>query len=662
MLIFSRFLLLKKATAVSVLFLLFVTSLFTQRAPIEIGRVSSEDLKMTTYEADTSAAAIVLCDFGRIAVEEISNEYKCRFYRHRRIKILKESGFSHGDVFLPYYSYNKNEQLGRLKANIFAPDGTMTSLGKKDFYKEKLSDKYTAIKFAFPNVQVGSVIEYEYAVVHDNVTVLPEWYFQESIPVRWNELHFTFPEKFAYTYLFEGNRGMTKRVEDKTTYLDGESGQMIIKNRHFVMKNSVAMKREPHITTMDDYKARVRFQLDAYVDGYGVKKQILSSWSEVVKDLEYAPRFGLQYTRKRLVKKANEALQPKLIGLSTQREKAKAIYQFIAENMAWDGKYRDFSSRDLNETWEQKKGSSADLNFMLLSLLRQNGFEAYPLMTSTRSHGKMYEKYPMLHQFNHTMVLVNIDGKDQIMDVPTKTRRMDMPTKNALNKRGVVIKSPEAVWVDIDAPIGSDAFMYELTLDENGSLNGNLKTKYKGYNARPERSHYKDDEEGQHWKERFEDFSETTITIEKFENLDNIYEPFKENLQLTIPEAATVAGDFIYLSPILYSGFKENIFKLEKRYFPVDMTYPIQEQIVIKLKIPAGYVIEELPQPANLALANNAGKFRFAVEKKDEQNLQIISSFKLNQLRFEPSEYPNLRELFDLIAEKYGEQIVLKKG
>ena len=550
--------------------------------------------------------------------------------------------------------------MGRIKANIFAPDGTMQTLSKKDFFEEK-GEFRTRVKFAFPNVQVGSVIEYEYTVIHDGVYILPEWYFQEDIPVRWNELRFGFLDKFAYTYLFEGNPGMVKRVEDDVTYLEGESGQLMLKDKQFIMKNSVAMKEEPYITTMDDYKARIRFQLDSYVDGYGVKQQVLSSWKEIVKDLENQPFFGPQYMRKKFAKAANEELQPRLVGLTTEEEKVQAIYDFIAEKLEWNGRYHDFASKDLSKIWEEKKGGSADLNFMFISLLRQNGFEAYPLMTSTRDHGKMYEDYPILSQFDHTMVWTMIDGKERILDVPTKTRPMNLPTVSALNNRGVVIKNPEAIWVDIDATMGTDAFIYEVALDVEGTLNGTVETKYSGYNARPERHAYRDKQDAQHWTERFEDFSEVEVELVETTDLEDVNKPFRETLNLTIPEAATVAGDFIYFSPIIYSNFKENDFKLEKRYFPVDMAYPIQEQIVMKLKIPEGYAIEELPQVTNLALPNSAGKFRYAVNKKDEQTIQLVATFKLNQYQFDPIEYPGLREMFDLVAEKYGEQIVLKK-
>jgi hypothetical protein len=658
----SRFLILGKTVLLMAIFTQFSAAAFGQsfKKPMTLGKVPNTDLQMMIYEPDTSAAAVVLCDFGKMTVEYFNPEYKCRYYRHRRIKILKESGFDYADVELEYLSINKRQQMSRIKANIFSPDGTVYSLNKKDFFEEK-NEFSTTVKFTFPNVQVGSVIEYEYTVVDDYITQLSRWYFQEDIPVRWNELQFNFDSKLSYTYIFYSNPGMEKREDGAVTYLEGEAGEMVLRDGQFIMKNTVAMKEEPHITTMKDYLSSITFQLDSYLDGYKMVQQILSSWTEIVKDLENHPYYGVQYLRKKFTKEANEALQPSLVGLTSEEEKVQAIYNFIAENVEWNGGYSDFASKDLSKIWEEKKGYSADLNFMFISLLRQNGFEAYPLMTSTRDHGKMYEKYPILSQFDHTMVWAKIDGKDRILDVPTKTRPMRLPTVLALNNRGVVIKSPEAFWVDVDAKMGTDAFVYEVTLDAEGTLSGTVDTKYTGYNALPERRAYAERQDGQHWTERFEDFSEVAVELLETQDLENINEPFREKLKLTIPEAAIVAGDFIYFSPIVYSNFKENNLKLEKRFFPVDMAYPIQEQMVVKLTIPEGYAIEELPEVTNLALPRNAGKFRYAVNKKDQKTIQLIATFKLNQYQFTPTEYPNLREMFDLVAEKYGEQIVLKK-
>jgi len=60
----------------------FTIQLFAQKAPIKFGKIDIEDLKMEYYELDSSAPAVVLCDYGFLN----SNEFE--FHRILRIKIL----------------------------------------------------------------------------------------------------------------------------------------------------------------------------------------------------------------------------------------------------------------------------------------------------------------------------------------------------------------------------------------------------------------------------------------------------------------------------------------------------------------------------------------------------------------------------------------------
>ena len=57
-----------------------------QKTPIKFGKIDMSDLQMEVYNLDTSAAAVVLCDYGHFD----SKIFK--FQRIIRIKILKKEG------------------------------------------------------------------------------------------------------------------------------------------------------------------------------------------------------------------------------------------------------------------------------------------------------------------------------------------------------------------------------------------------------------------------------------------------------------------------------------------------------------------------------------------------------------------------------------------
>jgi hypothetical protein len=69
--------------AISFLFFSFITY---ANPPIKFGKVSEEELLMTVYEHDSSAPAVVLCDYGFFNLRDYM------FTRIVRIKILNKEG------------------------------------------------------------------------------------------------------------------------------------------------------------------------------------------------------------------------------------------------------------------------------------------------------------------------------------------------------------------------------------------------------------------------------------------------------------------------------------------------------------------------------------------------------------------------------------------
>ena len=631
------------------------------------GKIPDEDLKMTSFEADTSAAALVLYNYGKAEIENPSGSIYLRWEHHKRIKILKKQGFGYGNISIPFYSFNKREEFFFDKADVCLPNGDKIKLNKKQVFIEKVNDYWSVARFTFPQMEEGCVIEYSYFINSQNITELREWYFQEDIPVRWSELRVKFPQFLIYVYLFQGNEGMTKVEEkDGETIYKGKNGICRLSDGRFIMQDAPALRPEAFITTMDDYLAKIKFQLSEVHYPDGRKDKVMTSWKVFENDIDHAPYFGEQFLKKQNYKKMVEKLLPQVEQFSTESEKALFLYNYLATNLKWNGGFSVFTrSEKLDDIFETGEGSSAELNMMLYVLLREAGITAYPLLVSTRSHGKMYEEYPILDQFNHLMVLALPDANRTILDVAGPFHPPGYPAIDALNSRALMLR-PEGTpsWMNIQAPAdGADIYACELDLSEDGTLSGVLKGAYRGYNAIPERRHYEKDAAGVHWKDRLvKKYPDISVDSVRFSALSQVAETFLDTVYLHIPNAAQVSGGFIYLSPVLHSGFDENIFKMQERNYPVDVPYPILEQHILKLNLPEGFQVEALPEPASFSLPGNGGSFRFAVEEKTPGELSLIARLQVSQLKFMQEEYPNVKELFDLVVEKFGEQIVLKKA
>jgi hypothetical protein len=89
------------------LFLLLSNATFSQDInSISFGNVSIDELKMTHYEKDSTAKAVVLLEKGFISV---NNSRKNKFVKKHyvKIKILKNTAFDLGTIKIPYYKKNE---------------------------------------------------------------------------------------------------------------------------------------------------------------------------------------------------------------------------------------------------------------------------------------------------------------------------------------------------------------------------------------------------------------------------------------------------------------------------------------------------------------------------------------------------------------------------
>nr|MBP6829006.1 hypothetical protein [Saprospiraceae bacterium] len=89
--------------------------LSAQEVHLKYGKIPKEDLEMKVYEPDTAAAALVLFDYGKITFEFTDQHTRVNLEKHKRIKILKRTGFSQGDIVIPYY---KTGDIRDLKAQV----------------------------------------------------------------------------------------------------------------------------------------------------------------------------------------------------------------------------------------------------------------------------------------------------------------------------------------------------------------------------------------------------------------------------------------------------------------------------------------------------------------------------------------------------------------
>jgi hypothetical protein len=296
----------------------------------------------------------------------------------------------------------------------------------------------------------------------------------------------------------------------------------------------------------------------------------------------------------------------------------------------------------------------------LASLLDKAGFSVSPVLTSTRNHGFIREVTPVSSQFNYVICLASVGDKSFLLDATEKLLPVGMLPERCLNGSGFAVSKSGYKWVPLQSKTKSRIIVnVDLALTASADLIGKLQIDRSGYDALVGRKKYFSKDEAEYVKD-FVGTRSWEITKSDFENTKEIHQPIKEKYELVINEHIMMAGNVMYLNPLLLYRIDENPFKLEKREYPVDYSSPYERIFMGRITIPDGFQVDELPQAKVLALPENTGRYTYSVSQAGNV-LNIVSNFQINKSIFTQTEYPNLREFYNQVVAKQAEQIVLKK-
>ncbi|MFB0947506.1 MAG: hypothetical protein QMB24_15385 [Spirosomataceae bacterium] len=79
-----------------------------------------------------------------------------------------------------------------------------------------------------------------------------------------------------------------------------------------------------------------------------------------------------------------------------------------------------------------------------------------------------------------------------------------------------------------------------------------------------------------------------------------------------------------------------------------------------EFEIPEGYVIDEQPEPAMIALPNKGRRFIYNISVSGNI-IKVMSQVRLTKPLYYAEEYPYLKEFYSQVVQKHAEQIVLKE-
>lgn len=642
--------------------LLFFSVIFAEKEIPKFGDIDKADLQLKECEFDKDAVAYKLITYRDVHFDIIADNFTIISENRVRIKILKEKGLDKANIKIQFYSQNSFESINGISGITYNLDNSdqvvKTKLEKSSIYIKKLTNRLSEVSFTMPDVKVGSVFEYKFNDMQKSIQYIDDWYFQDDIPTRISKYSILVPSIFRFT-----TQVLTYQPVDQNSELVNNNifyhGTLVTNHgdeKTYILRSVAALPDEPFMGAEKDYLQRVVLQLSEIDYPSGEVENVKSSWPKITSDLLENEDFGLQL-KKNLPH--TQSLDDQLKDVKDDYHKMILIHEFVRKNMNWNGGEAIYSSDGIKSAWDKKSGSNAELNFILIDLLRDAGLKAFPLLVSTKDNGTVNTLYPFLEQFNNTMTCVLIGDQKYILNAADKYNPAYLIPYDVLGTAGFIVDRVYGGWITLNNPKDKWRNMVSLyaTIDSTDLMKGNASVYSYGYAKNPREKDWIENKSSfsDHFTEPASGMEVKNIEV-KNEDVDSL--PLEQKFEFKVPLSSS--GDYKYFSLNLFQGLEKNPFIADERKTDIDFNFPKSYMIVGKINIPEGYEFEELPKNMKMITPDTAIVMQRLIQP-GTNSIDFRINIEFTRSLYAAADYGFFHEFYKQLFNKLNEQIVIKK-
>ena len=615
-----------------------------------------EELKMTSDPKAPGAAAVYL-DF-----EEVDNDAQHFQSYYARIKVLTEKGKEAATVEIPYLGGEFS--IPGITGRTIHADGTIVPLTGKP--EDLLTFKTTTDEgdtvhtnrkvFTLPSVEVGSILEYAFQLRFNAQLywhLAPVWEVQESYFIH--KAHFLFMATSNLNLVYWPNLPQGASVKN------GASDRYILD-----ITDVPPAPDEEWMPPIDSFLYKVRF----YYGSVGASLNADNFWKDQTKDWSKDVDHFAEPT-----KTVHAAVDSLVAPGDSDLDKAKKLYKAVQalDNTDYSRQKTESERRELKlkeikraeDTWTQKSGTSNDIALLYLAMLRAAGLTAYGVKMVDREEGSFDPTYLSFSQFDAALVMLNIAGKEIILDPGERMCPFQTVSWRHSNTAGVIQGSdgrntrafPGQAAVDNKFSRSGD-----ITLDAQGNATGSLRFSMTGQEALRWRQLALRNDEIE-VKKQFDHMLETIVPegieahVDDFTGLDDPDVNLTANINIHGSLGTATSKRLLIPAFFLETRASHPFVDQEKRLEPVDMKYGeiVGDQIVYHF--PPGFTVEGAPQDTSISWPDHAILITKSLSSPD----QIIFARKMARgFTFaSQKEYQDLRGFYQKVATADQGQLVL---
>jgi hypothetical protein len=602
--------------------------------------VTAQDLQINQVPGSPGAAAIQL-----YYANFIDDQEQSQFF-YRRIKLLNDKGSRYADIEIVV---PQEGSINGLKARTIHPDGKVIEFTGKPFQKVIVIGggiKILAKTFTMPDVTVNSIIEYKYTVDSPGVLLDTSWTIQHEL--------FTLKESFRMKPFGGHLDGFPNghQVAALSSHMPGglaprQKGE----EYELEVENMPAFEAEGYMPPEEDYQPQIRFFYggreiasperfwhDAGREWNGDAERFMGSHREISQ--EAAQVIGDEHDPTQKLRKLYARAQ-QVRNLTYERERTEA--EDKKENLKPLHDVRDLLARGY--------GNRDEITGFFVAMARSAGFQASILRVSNRREKFFDQGLLSRRQLDAEIALVTLDGQDMFFDPGTRfcpfgfvrwMRTSSMALK--LDKKGgIFIKVPSAAYDKATVRRSAD-----LILDEDGSLKGRITVWFEGGEALERRlDALATDDTGR--KESLEEEARewlppgTSVRLLSTAGWEGSEDPLIATFAVELASYASVAGRRLLVPTYIFRARQRDVFTHADRKYPVYFPYAFGETDQVAIRVPPGYLAENLPgqQVATISYASYA-----ADPHLEDNHLVTNRVLQVNGIFFRPEIYAEIKGFF----------------
>ncbi len=639
--------------------LVLFSSIAFSQTNIKLGKVSKEELSKKNSEKHPNAAAEVIYDIGKSQIQFslATNNYVLITEIVSKIKIYNQKGHQYAKIEIPFF-LNHRETVSFSRATTYnLVEGKIVRSRANLSHESVLAiDDQLRIKtLLMPDVKDGCIIEYRYTITSNNIDYIAPWVFEKDIPVQYSQFSTIYPESLIFNSFLSGKHKpkVVRNFSNEFLYNAFESEVVT----QYSLANIAPFEPEEFLYNPEVFRTVLQHELRAfYTDSDFIKMS--EKWEDVAKFLDESPLFGQQINNK------NNFLEEDLAKILENKPdnltKMTAVFNFVKQKMQWNNTFGIFTDKGIEPAYQASSGNIADINLLLLVMLKKVNLEAHPIIHSTRN--QFANPAPNLNFFNYVMVGVSLNEKIYLLDASNKNSYVNLPPLEARGFGGrLILNNNETQKINLTpSETSSNTSIINYTIAPSGLIKGEFRARLTNYESVVLQDKILNNNQNPQ-KDKLETFYNRIIANNiLFEPLQDNQQTVQLSFDFITAHYTEVQNNQIVLNPLLFYTNQNLIIETEIKNFPIQINYPKQASYVFKITLPEGYEVVNMPEDVRITTDDGVFAFNYLVSK--QQNVLMISVKEdFNFYALGNERFAEFKKIYNTLLNSHQNQLILKK-